>query len=637
MPSTLVCVHGLVGFLNDEWRALESADFNLISVVDPERAVAAVQEESADLLLLSPEFMQSHKFRNVEKALEALTNLDLLIPVVCCDSRNPTRSKEQSVLDSCGVVRLDAALSPEQFVLQLHSLIKGEATAGLDGGAGQRLPTSGDFRELRYGALLSRLYRMKVRGVVCLGHGKKKKAIEFRDGSPVAVQSNLLSECLGNRLMESGTLSRRDWEESVRRLRQGEGLQGQILLDMGVVKPADLQRALDHQAEAKILEVFGWRTGRYQFEPGKKLGDRVTRLMAESPNRLIRKAAHQLIPLNEIDLFLTQHAKSGWRFGSDWAGSLGAACDQEDWSQYEAELDPSLRLGEYVEASESTRRALYAVVMMGFYDVPELVGRTFYNPTSSETLAPEVSSQGGGVEWRGDLLEWARKLRGQDAYSILGVPVSTHDQAVQRAYMRLSEKVRPHEYQNAPPALRQLADEVFRLLTGAHSKLQSVRSRAEYAATLRKETKDQEGKVQRAQVHRAERDFREGEQCLKQRAYVSGLECFGRALQVVPDSGLYRAFYGWALHLCHPDDLMMTEEAIEHVREGARLDREHHKPLVFLGRLYVVQGRWVAAEKILARAVELSPDSVEAQRELRLLTRRRRKGHGGLRRIFKFL
>ena len=80
---------------------------------------------------------------------------------------------------------------------------------------------------------------------------------------------------------------------------------------------------------------------------------------------------------------------------------------------------------------------------------------------------------------------------------------------------------------------------------------------------------------------------------------------------------------------------MMTEAAIEHVREGIRLDEAHPKPLIFLARLYVAQDRRVAAEKIMARAVEMSPDSVEARRELRLLAKRRQKEQRWIRRVFK--
>ena len=62
-----------------------------------------------------------------------------------------------------------------------------------------------------------------------LGHGKKKKAIEIRDGYPIAVKSNLISECFGRYLINSGTVDRKDVEESFARVKKGEGLQGEIL------------------------------------------------------------------------------------------------------------------------------------------------------------------------------------------------------------------------------------------------------------------------------------------------------------------------------------------------------------------------------------------------------------------------
>jgi tetratricopeptide (TPR) repeat protein len=69
----------------------------------------------------------------------------------------------------------------------------------------------------------------------------------------------------------------------------------------------------------------------------------------------------------------------------------------------------------------------------------------------------------------------------------------------------------------------------------------------------------------------------------------------------------------------------MVEEAIEHVRRGLKLARDHDKPYLFLGRLYKATGNNRAAEKMFMRAVEIRPESVEAVRELRLINMRRGK------------
>ena len=54
-----------------------------------------------------------------------------------------------------------------------------------------------------------------------------------------------------------------------------------------------------------------------------------------------------------------------------------------------------------------------------------------------------------------------------------------------------------------------------------------------------------------------------------------------------------------------------------------------------LGRLYQAEGRTEVAEKMLTRAIQLQPDSVEALRELRLLHMRRSKSKGIVKRILR--
>lgn len=61
------------------------------------------------------------------------------------------------------------------------------------------------------------------------------------------------------------------------------------------------------------------------------------------------------------------------------------------------------------------------------------------------------------------------------------------------------------------------------------------------------------------------------------------------------------------------------------MRRGLELARDRDKPYLFLGRLYQATGKIDAAENMLASAVEILPESVEAQRELRLIDMRRSK------------
>jgi len=147
--------------------------------------------------------------------------------------------------------------------------------------------------------------------------------------------------------------------------------------------------------------------------------------------------------------------------------------------------------------------------------------------------------------------------------------------------------------------------------------------------------RDRNSETQGQRALQAETEFQKGEGFLATREYESALRCFGRAMEVYPSEGEYRAHYGWTLYLCKPDNSVMLEEALEHCREGVKLAKDREKPYLLLGRLYKAMGKNVAAKKMFARAVRIQPRCVEALRELRLLNMRSDKEKGVLKRLFR--
>ena len=133
----------------------------------------------------------------------------------------------------------------------------------------------------------------------------------------------------------------------------------------------------------------------------------------------------------------------------------------------------------------------------------------------------------------------------------------------------------------------------------------------------------------------AETAFQRGEATLRERDYQGALLLFGRAMEALPEEGEYHAHYGWSLHLCHPDNPVIMQEAIEHVKRGAKLARDREKPYLYLGRLYKAIGKANAAEKMFTRSVQIRPGCVEALRELRLMNMRRDKSKGIIGRLLR--
>jgi molecular chaperone HscB len=236
---------------------------------------------------------------------------------------------------------------------------------------------------------------------------------------------------------------------------------------------------------------------------------------------------------------------------------------------------------------------------------------------------------------RAEFAAMAERLRGQTYFEMLGLDREADEEAVHSAYDDLAARMHPDRFHSSSDSVRQLAREVFELLTRAHDTLVDPRRRGEYLIQLRKGERNEAERRAAEVALDAEISFQRGEAKLRARDYEGALECFGESLQRQPEEGEYHAHYGWALYLCHPDEEAMVHEAIEHVRRGVKLARDREKPYLYLGRLYKAIGRTAAAEKMFTRAVQIRPDSVESLRELRVINMRRGKSKGLLGRLLR--
>ncbi len=140
------------------------------------------------------------------------------------------------------------------------------------GGATQ----AGRFSELPFPRVLARLAAQRATGalVVVAQDDERlrtttgespKKVVYFRNGVPVYVKSNLVRECLGQILVQGDVITPQMRNESVQRMRAGEGRQGAILLAMGVLAPQELRDGLEEQLRVKLYDLFSWEDAEFRF------------------------------------------------------------------------------------------------------------------------------------------------------------------------------------------------------------------------------------------------------------------------------------------------------------------------------------------------------------------------------------
>jgi len=643
MRPTIVYAQSDAGLGAIHRQALQDAGYRVVPVHDGDLALSAAGEEGVDGLVLDAVLPRCDGYTVVER-LRAGDGPGRSLPaLLLCSGRVGPDARRRA--EAMGDLVLRAKPIPlGDLVEQVGRLVKpveGDAAAAAntasDADAERRTapPGRGSLREVHFGALLHALHGARARGVLFAENGKKKKAIELRDGYPVAVRSNLVTECLGNMLARRGKLTQDVLDESLRRVKRGEGLQGEILVAMQVLDEETVAAALREQGEAKLLEIFEWRRGRYRFEAGKKLQRAAALALCDSPASLIWAAARRHVTIRRVDEFIAAHGSVYLTPAENPFNRFQSFEPSDEEAALIADLDPVRPLADYLDAPERVRRTLYALAITELVELSSEVAPAGPRPERVARDHSESEAVRDDALLRGELTALGQTLRDKNHYEVLGLPTIADDASVRTAYEQQIERVHPDRYRSSSGAVRQVADEIYRLFTRAYDALRDAGARAAYADELKRDIESQREQLRSRRILSAETAFQRGESALSQRDYEGALAFFGRALEQMPEEGLYHAYYGWCLHLRHPDNDVMIQEAIEHVREGMRLARDHELPYLFLGRLYKVLGKTEPAEKAFTRAVQLRPDCVEALRELRLLNMRRDKGRGLIGRVLK--
>jgi CheY-like chemotaxis protein len=646
MDPTVLCVDNDRNLCQVMAKALAAEGYDVTTEYDGERALALLEDDPPDLVLLDV-FLPGRDGFAVLEAIRDLPSRAARIPVVllCGCSPTPEYGRRASALDAVGLLTKPVPLDELVGVVasqigEAKRPVPADAEAARAGEKGGAQNLSGRLEQFAIPALLHHLHGLRASGVLHLVAGRKRKWVQLRDGYPTAVRSNLLNECLGNLLAREGRISAEEMNESRRRMAGGQ-LQGEILVAMEVLSEEEVSQALAEQAEQKLFETFSWKTGSFRFEFGGVL-QKASGLARRSPANLILQGVRTQVPLKRIDAWLrAQQGMSIARGEKPFYRFQEVDLDAEHRRWVES-LEGTRSVLEFLEADEGLRRILYALVMTGILELrggdgvrrPPLPppGRPAAPPSPRE-VATSVQPQDEAK--RAELTAMAERFAKQNHFEVLGVEETADEEQIRAAYERLSEHAHPDRVNASSDAVRQLAGQVFRHVEQAYETLRDPRGRQEYLLQRKRADRQAALREQGQRALAAERHFQQGEAALRQRSYETALRLFGQALELYPEEGEYCAYYGWTLHLCHPDDATMAEEAIEHVKRGIKLASDREKPYLLMGRLCKAIGRPGAAEKMFMRAVQIQPDCVEALRELRLINMRRRKEKGLIGRLLR--
>ena len=636
MAATILCADDDRHFCQILSRALGQAGWWVELAHDGETALARIRELEPALVTLDVMLPRLDGFSVLEvlRRDEAIRDTPVLLVSGCTfTSDYETRAQK---LAASAVLKKPVPLDQLLALVSAHARKDGAHRSG----AAKAVELGGSFEEIPFPALLHHLHGLRASGVLAVEDGsRKKKQIQLRDGVPIAIRSNLVNETLGELLVASGKITPDVLHESLLRVKRGEGLMGKVLVAMQMLDEEDLAVALHRQAEEKLLEVFAWPAGASKFHPGTRIkGNANTLALKKSPANLILGGVRARMPSAAVDRYLAERAdhlvvpgeSPFYQFQDvDLSAAERALLDR---------LDGTNTLGTLARGGEALRRALFALVVL---ELVELRAAGSAAPLRAETQPPrradasEAPARGDAAGLRAELAELAERMRGLDAFGVLGVQRVADDEEIRAAYATLAKRTHPDCFVTSSDAVHRMAEEVFGQISAAYEAISDTTSRLLY---MRREADRQKlqqeiDEGQRA-VH-AESEFQKGEAALRARRPEVALAHFQAAVDAYPDEGEYHACLGWALHLTAPTNPTNLKRAFAHIQKGRKLAPDRPKPYLFLGRLHLAEERQEVASKMFSRAIQLDPDCLEALRELRLINMRREKSRTLVQRILR--
>ncbi len=609
MPRSILIAEDDRALCRSLVRTTEKLGYSVRGVHDGSAALEAVEENTPDLLILDLLLPKVDGLGVVRKLRMRERTQDIAVVAISGVYRGPSVARD---LEGAGVsVFLEKPFSTRDLASHLETLL---------GPAEVEAPQEQEYERCDLSRnpapkVLWAPMRDGLSGVLHFKRGKRQKELLLRDGTPSAVRSNLVKETLSRRLFDAGHIDERAYQEAQRRGRATGQPQGGLLVKLGAISQAEMERALVDQAREKLLNLLSWTEGEAWFVPSARKIDRGTELEGWAPRRMLIEGAGRIDP-SVLESELEPYRACEVTVAAD-------ALEGENLCGAAKALLGALKREKRVEALLRDHSAsLYAMW---------LAGALSFGGAGSEDAKLTPAKPSSEPE---QLEELKRKQAKQNHFEVLGLDPKASEADARNAFVGLAKRYHPDKVGTSRPEVQALAAEVFARISQAHEILSAPERRRNYLKELKKGSSARADKDKVTRIVSAEQQFRKAEELVKRRQYPEAIEALRWALKLDPEEGEFHALLGWASFLSAPKDLTVKKEAIEHMQKATALAPKSPSGYYYMGKLYKTCEDPDLAEKMFRKVLELRPDHTEANQELRLFEMRRSKGDRGSKKLF---
>lgn len=602
-------------------RSIEGEGYGARLASDGVEAIAAIRAERPDLILLDL-LLPKKDGRAVLASLKASADTRD-IPVVAMSGIFRGRSHARDLEEAGAMGFLEKPFSPSDLLAHLHALIGPPSVATSRASASPRQPLS----ETPVAEVLWSSMAAGFTGAVQFQAGKVHKVVLLEDGFPRSIRSNATRECLGQRLLQAGRIGKSELEGSLERARSEQVPQGRALVELGALSEEEVEAELAAQSEEKLLELFGWDDGEAWSQADVKNISFASALSGWTPAQLILRGVERMPvhrALARLSAFVDcEPVIEELRLADDERELCGVA-------DLLASIQPGTTLAGLLDDHAP---ALYALWVMGALQLSSKADEAASAKGSAPQSDPAADKDARVEEFQAIL----GRLESQDHFEALSLARDVRNREVRSAFLSLAKKYHPDRLRSAPEAARAGGAEIFARLSQAHEILSDPAARREYERELAGGPTAEDRRREVAKILTAEQEFNAGEVKLRGRDFAAAHEHFRRALELDPGAAEFHALYGWAHFLANRDDEAACRLAREHLEKALSLAPEGPTGYYYMGQIRKACGELPEAKTMFRKVLELRPDHLEAERELRLFAMRQgkpaekaRKASGGL-------
>lgn len=132
----------------------------------------------------------------------------------------------------------------------------------------------GDLKDINLADIFQTLAMNQQEGTLTIWSGNRRMDIYFsKEGVRLLVSGDKKYLRLGEILLREKKITPVELDMALARQKMTGEMLGQALIDMGIVTAEEIEKAVRHQIEEEIFDVFSWKDAKFEFVPGEPKGD----------------------------------------------------------------------------------------------------------------------------------------------------------------------------------------------------------------------------------------------------------------------------------------------------------------------------------------------------------------------------